>query len=66
MKEIVAVILNGMSRISLSPTIFADEIGRSDRDAFRKDLEKIGRDFRVAMGHEEIRQAKGRADRNPQ
>ncbi|MDE0394649.1 MAG: hypothetical protein OYK82_07715 [Gammaproteobacteria bacterium] len=66
MKGIVAVILNGMSRISLSPTIFADEVRRSDRDAFRKDLEKLGRDFRVAMGNEENRPAKGRVDRNPQ
>ena len=66
MKEIVAVISNGMSRIPLSPTIFVDEVRRSDRDAFRQDLEKIGRDFRVALGHEEHRQAKGRVDRNPQ
>ena len=65
MKEIAAAILNGMSRISLSPTIFADEIRRSDRDAFREDLEKLGRDFRIAMGHEENRQAKERVVRNP-
>ena len=66
MKDIAAFVLDGMSRIPLSPTIFADEVRTSDREAFRKDLEKLGRDFRVAMGHEENRQTKGRVDRNPQ
>jgi len=66
MKEKLAVILSGMSRIHLCPTIFADEIRRSDRDAFRKDLERLGRDFWVVLGHEESRQAKGRVVRNPQ
>ena len=66
MKEKVAFILSGMSRIQLCPTIFADEIRRSDQDAFRKDLERLGRDFRVALGHEDNSHAKAPAVRNPQ
>ena len=65
MKEKLAFILSGMSRIHLHPTIFADDVRRSDRDAFRKDLERIGRDFGMVLRREEVRQTEERVVPKP-
>lgn len=66
MKEKTAFVLRGMSQIHLTPTIFADECRRSDRDSFRADLKRIGRDWWIAVKNEESRQAKARIVTKPQ